>query len=587
LERIQILPDSVQKKIAAGEVVEGPFSVVKELIENSIDAGATRIDVQVEEGGLKRIVVRDDGSGIHPDDMALAVAEHATSKISEIGDMERIGSYGFRGEALSSISAVSRLTILSRKTGEDMGARLSGEGNGFQVAAYAGEAGTTVIVENLFYNIPARKKFLKSARAELRAVRETLLRSAIPHPDIAFSLAADEGRPIALGRSEGIGRRLAQIYGEGVTDDLCFVRLQDLKVEVGGFLSRPHFLKSSRSMQILYVNGRPVEYRRLGFLLGKAYEAVAAKGRYPAGIIFVDLDPALVDVNIHPAKREVKLFDVHYIDRLIMSLGGKALNRDHEIREGLFVPLEEAEETGRIEHEAAGPQHRRVGSSPSPEYENRSHRSPAHGRDMPPPPLVRELADLYHDFEAGKGGSILGVAFGAYIFLERDDSVFIIDFHAAHERIVYDSLVRGKEESASQALVFPEILELSVQDHALVLENIEKFSEIGFDIDDFSDTSITIRAVPGAVREADISGIFGDFFASLGDGRDPGGITDKIAAAAACRAAKRAGDRLTDGDIDAIVDAVFRDGVVRRCPHGRPFVYRLNRQDIERMFKRS
>jgi DNA mismatch repair protein MutL len=585
LERIKILPDSVQKKIAAGEVVEAPFSVVKELIENSIDAGATRIDVQVEEGGLRRIVVRDDGSGIHPDDMELAVAEHATSKISEIRDIERIGSYGFRGEALSSISAVSRLTILSRRAEDDIGSRLSGEGNGFQIAGYAGEAGTTVIVENLFYNIPARKKFLKSARAELRAVRETLLRSAIPHPGIAFSLAADDGRPIVLGKSEGIGQRLAQIYGAGVMDDLCFVRLQDLKVEVSGFLSRPHFLKSSRSMQILYVNGRPVEYRRLGFLLGKAYEAVAVKGEYPAGIVFINLDPALVDVNIHPAKREVKLFDLRYIDRLVISLGEKALNRDHEIREGLFVPLEKED---RIKREAGGASPPRAGSFPSPEYRNnRDHESPAHGQDMPPPPLVRDLADLYHDIEKNRRGSIFGVAFGAYVLLERDDSIFIIDFHAAHERIIYDSLVRKKEESMSQALVFPLVLELSIQDHALVVENIEKFSEIGFDIDDFSDTSIKISAVPGAVREADISGIFSDFFASLGDGRGPGGITDKIAAAAACHAAKRAGDRLSDGDIEAIIGAIFRDDVVRRCPHGRPFVYRIDRQDIERMFKRS
>ncbi|OHD68569.1 MAG: hypothetical protein A2W19_12315 [Spirochaetes bacterium RBG_16_49_21] len=573
MERIRILPDAVQKKIAAGEVVEAPFSVVKELVENSIDAGATQVDIQVSEGGLKKIVVRDNGSGIHHDDMSLAVAEHATSKIRDIHDIERIGSYGFRGEALSSISAVSRITILSRRAEDEAGARLYGTEAGFETTGYAGAAGTTVIVENLFYNIPARKKFLKSMRSELRAIRETILKIAIPHPHIAFTLEADDGRRITLGKAESIGRRIEQIYGTGIMNDLCFVRLKDLKIAASGFFSKPHFLKSSRSMQILYVNKRAVEYKYLGFIITRAYEAVAVKGKYPAGIIFLDLDPGLVDVNIHPAKREVKLFDRRYIEQLITGLAEKALSREHTVQDRLFIPSE-AEQ---------GAPHPIEGES-APERPGFSSSS---AQDAVPPPLVREPAELYHDVEESKRGKILGIAFGAYVVCERNDSIFFIDFHAAHERVIYDSLVRRGEKFESQALVFPVILELPIQDHALLLENIEKFSEIGFDIEDFSDYSIKISAVPALAGEADISGIFRDFFTSLHDEREPGGVSDKIAAAVACHAAKRAGDRLTHEDTDLLVGLIFREGVVLRCPHGRPFVYRIDRHDIERMFKRS
>ncbi|HPL18744.1 MAG TPA: DNA mismatch repair endonuclease MutL [Spirochaetota bacterium] len=338
MERIRLLPDSVKKKIAAGEVVEGPFSVIKELVENAIDAGASHVDVQVLEGGLRKITVRDDGRGMHRDDVPLAVMEHATSKIEDIHDIERISSYGFRGEALSSISSVSRLTILSRRADEATGARLAGADGAVEVSDYAGPAGTTVIVENLFYNVPARKKFLKTVRTETRFIREIFVKLAIPHPEIAFSLDVDDDRQVTLNRAGSVEERLGQIYGGSIMDDLYRVELQDLKVSMRGFLSKPHYLRSNRAMQMLYVNNRPVEYRYLGFLLSRAYEAVAPRGKYPAGIIFIDIDARLVDVNIHPAKKEVKLFDGHYIDRLILALGEKAVSREHAVRDAVFSP---------------------------------------------------------------------------------------------------------------------------------------------------------------------------------------------------------------------------------------------------------
>ncbi|MBP7736669.1 MAG: DNA mismatch repair endonuclease MutL [Spirochaetes bacterium] len=594
MDRIKLLPDSVKKKIAAGEVVEGPFSVIKELMENSIDAGASRVDVQVLEGGLRKIAVRDDGRGMYRDDVPLAVMEHATSKIGDIHDIESIGSYGFRGEALSSISSVSRLTILSRRADEESGARLTGTEDGFETADYAGPPGTAIIVENLFYNVPARKKFLKSVRTEQRLIRDIFLKIALPHPEIAFTLDVDEGRQLTLNSAGGIEERLGQIYGRGIMDDLYPVTLQDLKVTMSGFLSRPHYLRPNRAMQILYVNRRPVEHRYLGFLLSKAYEAVAPRGKHPAGIILIDIDPRLVDVNIHPAKKEVKLFDSHYIDRLILALGEKAVSREHSVGERLFAAGTAAQQLppaiqGRASSGNDDQGNRPVedlggasmfGGGPSPTGKDRLF-TPT------PSSYIKDAADLYHDIEESKAPRIVGVAFGTYIILEKDGLLYFIDFHAAHERIIYDAMMEKKEAPEIQRLAFPQIMELSLDDHALVLENIDIFSENGFDIEDFSDNSIKISSVPAAARDSDAAELMTDFLESVRGEYRASDIREKMAATVACHAAKRAGDRLSVSDMEALVKGIFGAGRRLVCPHGRPFVYRMEKGDIERMFKRQ
>lgn len=582
MERIRILPDSVKRKIAAGEVVEGPFSVIKELMENSIDAGATVIGVHVMEGGLRKIVVRDNGRGIHREDAPLAVVEHATSKIEDIHDIESIGSYGFRGEALSSISAVSKLTILSRREDEDTGARLTGTEAGVEVGDYAGPAGTTVMVENLFYNVPARKKFLKSVRSELRFIREIFIKTAIPHPGISFTLDVDDSRSITLDAAGAMEERLGQVYGPNIMEELYSVTLQDLKVSMQGYLSRPHFMKSSRAMQILYVNRRPVEYRHLGFLLSKAYEAIAVRGRYPAGILFIDIDPHLVDVNIHPAKKEVKLFDSHYIDRLILALGEKAVSREHRMEDRLFT---EAASVPQLPATS-------LGAGPSPgDVRGSPVLSPQAGlnRLFPSTPssYIKDAAELYHDIEETMKLKIIGSAFQTYIILEKESRLYFIDFHAAHERIIYDAMMGKQEAPESQRLAFPRIVELSLEDHALVMENIEIFSENGFDIEDFSDNSIKISSLPMMARDADAADLVSDFLESFRGESGGAGIRETIAATVACHAAKRAGDSLGAADMELLALKIFETGRQLVCPHGRPFVFTMEKGDIERMFKRQ
>jgi DNA mismatch repair protein MutL len=341
-------------------------------------------------------------------------------------------------------------------------------------------------------------------------------------------------------------------------------------------------------MQILYVNGRPVEYRYLGFLLSKAYEAVAGKGRYPAGIIFIDIDPHLVDVNIHPAKKEVKLFDSYYINRLILALAEKAINREHRVQSGLFTPGEVRATEGTAHHADSGDSFRDTRMLfDSPGRHIRTSAGVHGPGDISSSTFVKDMAELYHDIEESKEIKIIGMAFETYIILEKSNYMYFIDFHAAHERIIYDSLMEKGGDFESQRLAFPRVLELSLDDHRLVQENIDKFSEIGFDIEDFSDNSIKITAVPVVAGGADSVDLIMDFLESIRGEYETSNVAEKMAATVACHAAKRAGDRLAQSDMERLVSEIFSSDRQLRCPHGRPFVFKMEKEDIERMFKRQ
>ncbi len=573
MKRIRVLPEGVKNKIAAGEVIEGPFSVVKELMENSLDAGATRIEAQVQDAGLRRILVRDNGAGIAAEDLPLSVVEHATSKIREIGDIERIGTYGFRGEALSSIAAVSELTILSRSGDEETGSRLVTREGEVSVQAFAGPPGTTVIAENLFYNIPARKKFLKSRSAEMRHLREAFLRTALPHIGVEFILETDGRRAITIAPASSLDERIASVYRIDA-GSLFHEQIRDIKVAVSGYCSTPRFMKTSRSLQQLYVNGRPVEHRYLGSLLSRAYEGAALKGEYPAAFIFMDIDPALVDVNIHPAKREVKFFDQRYLDGLVFSL----------VRKGLSGPQRSGAET--------------VFRDPVPADSGGSGRLPAvsglsggDGIRSFPGGLVRSVLKESMDLYAGTAGHrpfvVLGVAFGTYCIVEMDGVLHFVDIHAAHERVIFDALIAGKGEAAAQELLFPKVLQLSAPDHGVVMDNLGELESMGFRIEDFSDNSVLIRALPQLAGAADPEKIIGDFIEAVKEDRSPEPAGRKIAASVACHSAKRAGDDFTAWELSALVEKALEEGREMRCPHGRPYLYTINKNDLERIFKRQ
>ncbi len=578
--RIRPLSDVEKKKIAAGEVVEGPFSVLKELIENSLDAGAGEIDVTVEESGLKRIQVRDNGSGIYREDLELAIAEHATSKINNIYDIDTIASFGFRGEALSSISSISEITVLSRRADEELGGRLFGREGDIEVRDFAGPSGTTVIVENLFYNTPARKKFLKARRTEMRYLREIFLKLALANHAVSFSMEVDGKRYITLVKTGTLEERIRQIYPRDTADSLYFDRLKDIKVEACGFFSKPDFLKSSRIMQMLFVNRRPVEYRYFGFILSRAYEAVAPRGQYPAGIVFIDIKPELVDVNVHPTKKEVKFFDQKYIDSLILQLAGKVLNRAHEISGNRFravhSPQADIEPSGETEHRLPF-ENTRQNINPSTNEAETGISSL----------IVKELPDSYRDAGRESGYRIIGIAFDTYIIVEKGSALFFIDFHAAHERIIYDSILEKGERPEVQELLFPRVIELSLDDFHLVMENRPAFTELGFMIDEFSDRSITVRSAPEMAKNIDGETFIREFLENVKGESGEFSIAKRIAASAACHAAKRAGDRLSGDEISILIEESMDETRDRRCPHGRPYVFTIEKSGLEKIFKRE
>jgi DNA mismatch repair protein MutL len=590
MSRIKILPESVKNKIAAGEVVEGPFSVVKELLENSIDAEATEIDVEVFDSGLKKITVKDNGTGIHKDDLTLAVQNHATSKIQDISDIEKISSYGFRGEALASISSISRLSIISRSIEDDMGAKLVAYNEHTELTSYAGAAGTTIIIENLFYNIPARKKFLKSKSAELRKIREVFLKTALAKPSISFSLSIEEKRVITLTRVNKLEDRIEQVYGKSTIDTLTFEKLND-KADISGFFSKPDFLKSSRSMQVLYVNDRLIEYKYLGFLLSKVYDAVAPKGSHPAAIIFINIDPELIDVNIHPAKKEIKFFDQNYITNLILRLGEKALGKTHSIN------IERMNAVNFSKKNIAGNagvdhihgefsfNYDAMRGEPIANFYNRTGTN--NTANQPFGSFIKEAERLYtatkglHDFK------YLGIIFDTYIVVEHDDALNFIDFHAAHERYLYDALINAGTKQETQTLIFPLVIELSIEDYQILLEKKDYFIDAAFDIDIFSDNSVVVRGIPVAVKDLDIEGFIVDIIEALKHDEDHmQDVKKAIAEKAACRSAKRSGDLLSLEDAELIASRAISGDYEKRCPHGRPYMFKLKKNDLEKVFKR-
>ncbi len=596
--RIKVLPDDVKNRISAGEVVEGPSSVIKELVENSLDAGADRIDVHVLQSGMKKIMVSDNGCGIMRDDVALAVMDHATSKISDVHDIEGIDTYGFRGEALACIAAVSDLTVLTRHVSEATGTRLFSSASlpgKTEISDYAGPVGTTVIVENLFYTVPARKKFLKAPQTELRYGRQVLLNAAQASPGVSFTFNTDQKRRQNLPAADSLEERLRQIYGNETSDSCIFEELTDLQAGICGMLSKPDFLLPSRRMQQLFINGRPVDYRYLSFLLSRAYEAVAPRGKYPAAVLFLTIDPSLVDVNIHPAKREVKLFDSRYVDSLILHLAEKVLNRSHNINEKYIHPVtapEMSDDTMEVQEKpdqtlTVSSEYSSSQKASSPVSFRKTEDQGTLFRTSGSPAPVRELRDLYINMTSQRDWSVLGQLFKTYILAEKGDELYIIDFHAAHERFLYDELRQRGIPREKQELLFPVMAELSMDDCSLVTENLELFSEIGFDMDLFSDNTITIRSVPAVLGKVDEKAFLSEAVDCIREDRRSDRIYDSIAATAACHSANRAGDLLTDMEAELLTEKVFSGKHELRCPHGRPFVHIIKKTDLEKIFKRK
>jgi DNA mismatch repair protein MutL len=600
MSRIHLLPDPLVSQIAAGEVVERPASVVKELVENALDAGASTIDLQLEGGGRQRITLADDGSGMGRDDALLAFDRHATSKIASFDDLERVATLGFRGEALCSIAAVARVELTTAEQPGD-GHRVMIEGGRVRVAEpLARPRGTTVDVRSLFFNVPARRKFLKAPQTELRRAIEVVEGYALARPDVRFRIA-HEGRELldALPSDEsaaGSRERIGQIFGAAFAARLAEIPEQERENErISGFLGRPDTSRGRR--QFVYVNGRLIRDRAV---LAAFYRAVREEWRsddFPALFLFLDVDPEDVDVNVHPQKSEVRFRDPGLIDRVY-----DALRRGLERARG--------EEAAPLRPPSAGPSIPfawqglgQVASSPEPESA-----APSAGSAPAPPPaagLQRLATPSYTPVErpivplSGRSGErrpfrLLGQYKGTLILLEGPDGLYLIDQHVAHERILYERLRRAMnaETTPVQHLLTPVLLELGAAERMRLLELAEPLDGCGFGVASLSGGTLALTAIPAvlSVDEAEAlvralgSEETGDGTGSAGDLRRR--VLEALAASLACKSAIKMHHPLSAPEMEALVAELFVAEQPYACPHGRPIVLQMTDSDLERRFGR-
>lgn len=594
--RIRALPAQLVNQIAAGEVVERPASVVKELVENSLDAGARRVQVDVEQGGVKLIRVSDDGAGIEKDDLALALSRHATSKLQSLEDLERIASMGFRGEALPAIASVSRLSLASRASGAELAWEMVGDGQ--QVRPAALSAGTVVTVRDLFYNTPARRKFLRTDKTEFGHLEQVVKRLALVRQDVAFVLMHN-GRQVfsadvAADRS-GHERRLSDLLGPAFIEHALHFEYEAAGLRLAGWVARPAFSRSQGDMQHFYVNRRMVRDKLVGHAVRQAFQDVLFHGRHPAYVLFLDLAPALVDVNVHPTKHEVRFRE----SRLVHDFLYRTLHRV------LAEPVGETVKTDRPVPMAtpaaampgiAGP---RQSSMPLRVAERREAYSAALQWQAPPaadpapvPNPVPQSPPATDESDEHPLGFALAQLHGVYVLAQNRQGLVLVDMHAAHERITYESFKRARDSEGirRQPLLVPVSVAVSRREAELVEDNAAAFSELGMEVDRLGDQSLVVRALPALLRHADAERLLRDVLADLvvhGSSQRVLDHINEVLATMACHGSVRANRRLGIEEMNALLRDIERTERSGQCNHGRPTWTQLDMQSLDRLFLRG
>jgi DNA mismatch repair protein MutL len=574
--RIRLLPDALINRIAAGEVIERPASVVKELVENALDAGATRIDTALASRGAWSITVSDDGEGMAPDDLALAFQRHATSKLAALDDLDRLATLGFRGEALPSIAAVSRVRAASARAGAGEGAEVWLDGGLLQRSApCAARPGTTIEVDDLFGHTPARRKFLKSASTELSHICAVVQQHALARPDVAFAVDHEGRRVIEYPAAVTTTERLIQVYGRGLVDErLAPVRLRRGEIEVEGWCSRPDLARATRRGQEWFVNGRPVRHPLFLRAVDQAYATRLMAGRHPIVVLFVRIPPAEVDVNVHPAKRDVRFARPDDVIRVVIEALGEALSR-YEIGGRILVPFNR--EPAAPSPGAAG---ERPGQSDTVWEAPGTYVRSARSDDAVEPPML------------GIGPSVrfLGQFDRTYLLAEIDGVLRVIDQHAAHERVLYERLLADYAASRreTQPLLVPETCEYPPDQAGAILERLDLLRDVGVDIEPFGSGRFVVRAVPAAIAGADWRVLVWAMVDALtsDDAMESPAPPHRLLATVACHAAIKAHQRLETETMAALLRDVVATPRNATCPHGRPVALTWTRADLERAFGR-
>lgn len=609
LKRINILNDETANKIAAGEVVERPSSVVKELVENSIDAGAKNITIEISEGGQKMIRVIDDGWGIHPDDVKIAFLPHATSKINNINDIFKINTLGFRGEALASIASVSNTTLKSKIEDNDFGKKIEVVGGEIASISDIGMSkGTIIEVNDLFFNVPARLKFLKSSARETALISDIVSRLAIANPEISFKLFSNEKKLIHTFGNGNLMDCIRSIYGKAICENLIYFENHTDTASIHGYIGNSEISRGSRNNQSIFVNKRYIKSKLITAALENAYKSFLTANKYPFFVAFLEIFPEFIDVNIHPTKAEIKFRDEREIFKLVFDSVHGAIRR--ELKDNFDIPIK-SDFDNNVNYES-------ISYLDNPQIDTRNYEKatvevPIDLKNIIHEDKLVEGADIVKDSSSGfdiekevikikpiqnsferiprfPSLELLGQFNKTYILAQNDGELYIIDQHAAHEKVLFEKFREeiNKRDVVIQGLLTPVILELSAEEFIYYVENKDVFANSGFVIEDFGNNTITIREVPYVLGKLDIKNLFLsiiDNLKSLGSVKTIDLKYDSIARLA-CKSAIKANHSLSDLEIKALIEQLRFLQDPFNCPHGRPTIIKIGLNELEKRFKR-
>jgi DNA mismatch repair protein MutL len=602
MSRIRLLSETVASQVAAGEVVERPASVVKELIENSIDAGARKIDISIRRGGISLMRVIDDGSGMDRDDALLSLERHATSKIRSVSDLEAIGTLGFRGEALPSIASVSRFRLTTREPDAVAGTEILVNGGKIDIVRDGGEApGTQVEVRSLFYNVPARRKFLRAENTESRNIEHQLHLQAIGHAQIAFSFARDDRVVFQLPATAALTDRIRDLYGNELLQQLLPLDgSNSSQIRISGLIGRAGLSRQTRAQQLVFVNGRAIESPVITAAVREGYHTALMKGQYPVTFLFLELDPGAVDVNVHPAKREVRFRDPNGVREAVARCIQETLGRgraewqekfrappaapaqpavDLTLRPQVSVPEESHRELPHLESGRGGSPNRS-----EPDWRSRAIE------------VNRPYQDAHRDEEAKPHAQqqfqIIGVLNKLYVLMENADGLVLVDQHAAHERILFEELRRRMEEQGvpSQKLLITQTLELPPRDADWIEQNMSILQKMGIGIESFGPNTFKIDSLPGFLNVTDGAQFMRrviDDLKSASDRSSPLRLGEDMIAKTVCRHAVKANDPLRYLEVEKLIQDLLECDLPYCCPHGRPTMIQISNAELERKFGRK
>jgi DNA mismatch repair protein MutL len=588
MPKINILSEDTANKIAAGEVIERPSSVVKELVENSIDAGPKKISVELLGGGKTLIRVLDDGCGMSPDDALLCLERHATSKISSAEDLYAIRSFGFRGEAIPSIAAVSKMEIITRAPDSLSATRVVIEGGIIRIVSEKGAPpGTQITVRQLFFNTPARQKFMKSSATEYSHVLNMLQRQALAHPQINFRLVNGERETLNLPPANSIADRLALVWGNDLVAQLKYGEARNDSLSIIAYLAAPTLTRSNRDHQFFFLNRRPISNRLLTKALSEAYRGSVMSDRFPVAFIFIDIDPALVDVNIHPTKREVRFADPNAVSEQVLLAFHSAFRKEQRrFQPGAASMAPTISPPPRRDEPLF--QRIRFNEDAFPAMPPEVQHEPA-----PMTPAALPVARPTADFSAvPEDACFIKQIFNSYLLCVQGNDVLIIDQHALHERMLYQELVErsGRAEKIFQQMLIPIPIELPPDRSEILNAHLDLFAQIGIEIEPFGPRSFVVTALSFAHKEQRVIEIIRDGADELYLGlklKAPREILQRLMTISACKNSIKSGDSLSDSEAEALLESLKRIPQPATCLHGRPLVLRLNESQIARAFGRK